>query len=60
MVSLKKCDKANRAKKKKKKVCLLCNMSGKNGSVGRDIFFYYFSTQTTEMHTLSVIMLYAA
>ena len=33
-----------------------CFLPGKNGSVGRDFFF--FSTQTTEMFILAVIMLY--
>ena len=44
------------------KSCVYCNISGKNGSVGRDFLkiylFIFFSTQTAEMHVLAVIMLH--
>ena len=45
-------------KKKKKKSCVYYHMSGKNGSVGRDLLLLLFLTQTTEMHILAVIMLH--
>ena len=38
--------------------CVYCNMSGKI-CVGRSVFYFiFFSTQTTEMHILAVIMLH--
>ena len=44
-------------RQKKKKSCVYCNMSGKNGPVSRD-YYYYSQPKTTEMHILAVIMLH--
>ena len=44
--------------KQKKKVVFTETCLEKNGSVGRDFFFFFFVTQIAEMHLLAVIMLH--